>query len=114
MMFHSTLGHITSCNDVLLSFLSSIGGNVCGNPSDVLNEAMVNKVEINLILSSLRQNRKKVKEFQQGRTDINFEQLDNDDIVINNVPFMDDCSHVLIFNQKESGQLDEMIVRSFL
>ena len=30
-----------------------------------------------------------------------------------NMPFMDDCSHVLIFDQKESGELNELI-RSFL
>ena len=30
-----------------------------------------------------------------------------------NVSFMDDCSHMLIFDQKESGELDELI-RSFL
>ena len=29
------------------------------------------------------------------------------------MPFKDDCSHMLIFDQKESGQLDELI-RSFL
>ena len=83
---------------------SSIG-NVCGNHSNVLDEAMVkdNKVEIDLIVSSLTQNRKKVKEFQWGKTDINFE-LGNNVVSMINVPFMDDCFHVLIFDQKESGQ----------
>ena len=99
-------------------FFPSIGGNVCGIPSDTFNEAIVeeNKVEIDLIISSLRQNRKKVKEFQWGSTttDINFE-LDNDDSSSIIMDDDDDCSHVLIFDQKESGshgQLDnEMIIR---
>ena len=36
-------------------FFPSIGGNVCGIPSDILNEVIVeeNKVEIDLIVSSL-------------------------------------------------------------
>ena len=74
MTFHSTLGRITLHNDILFSCPSSIG-NVYGIPSNILDEAMVNdnKVEINLIVSSLRQNRKKVKEFQRDRTNINFE-----------------------------------------
>ena len=90
-------------------------GNVCGIPSDVLNEAMVNenKVEIDLIVSSLKRNRKKVKEFQWGKAGINFELGSN--VVSNiNVPFVDDCFHVLIFNQKESGELDDELSRSFL
>ena len=70
-------------------------------------------MEIDLIVSSLRRNRKKVKEFQRGRTDINF-KLDNDNsssIIVDD----DDnncCSNVLIFDQKESD--NEMIIRSFL
>ena len=68
-------------------------GNLCGIPSDLIVEDLVegNKVEIDSIVTSLKQMKRKIKDFQKGNevTFENLEQLD-DDVM---------SSHILIFEQ---------------
>ena len=85
------------------------GGNcpdtLCGIPSDLIVDDLVegSKVEIDSIVTSLKQMKRKIKDFQKGDkvTFENLEQLDDDDV----------SSHILIFEQIEG---EEERMRSFL
>ena len=87
-----------------MAFHSSTG-NLCGIPSNLIVDDLVegNKVEIDSIVTSLKQVKRKIKDFQKGDEVMfkNVEQLDDNDVSI----------HVLIFEQIEGK---EERVRLFL